>query len=59
MKAQAIPKILKTVCETIAGNIGLWNLDISRLYLKVLYQEDQQDLVKFINMSNLCEWNEI
>ena len=57
MKAQATPIILKTVCETIAGNIGLWNLalDFSRLDLKVLYQEDQQDLVKFINMSNLCE----
>ena len=57
MKAQATPKILKTVCETMAGNIGLWNLalDFSRLYLKALYQEDQQDLVKFINMSNLCE----
>ena len=25
-KAQATPKILKTICETIAGNIGNWNL---------------------------------
>ena len=25
-KAQATPKILKTICETIAGNIGHWNL---------------------------------
>ena len=25
-KAQATPNILKTICETIAGNIGHWNL---------------------------------
>ena len=25
-KAQTTPKILKTICETITGNIGHWNL---------------------------------